>query len=258
VYSCSALSNAATLAGCRPMFLDVAPDQPIVTPENLSQSGADIVVATHMFGIPIDLRGLSGTLIEDCAQALGARVGDRAVGLQGIVACYSFAATKLMTSGGQGGMIVAMDSAVIAAVRDYRQFDLRRDRRPRFNFQMTDMQAAIGRVQLARLPLFLERRAKIFARYRTHGIELLESGDEVIPVRFRAVLRCEDPAGLISRLAAAGISAIIPVEAWELLDSEGHYSNALDLCRTSVSIPIHPSMTDADVDRVAEGVMRCR
>jgi len=99
-----------------------------------------------MFGIPVDLTDFKSKItIEDCAQALGAKVNGVPVGLQGNVGIYSFYATKLITSGGQCGMLVCKDKSLVDKVKDYREFDYRQDRKYRFNFQMTDLQAAIGR-----------------------------------------------------------------------------------------------------------------
>ena len=96
-------------------------------------------------------------VIEDCAQSLGASIDNKKTGIIGKVGIFSFYTTKLMTSGGQGGMFVSKDKNLVDKVRDYREFDCRRDKKHRFNFQMTDLQASIGRVQLKQLPLFLER-----------------------------------------------------------------------------------------------------
>jgi perosamine synthetase len=257
VYSCSALSNAAALAGARMTFLDVAPDQPNVAGAQISGAAADIVVAAHMFGIPIDLPSKSSPIIvEDCAQAVGARYDDgRPVGFRGSIATFSFYATKLMTSGGQGGMVVSRDLGLAAAARDYRQFDQRHDRIPRFNFQMTDLQAAIGRVQLKRLPQLLARRARIFERYKATGITLADSPvAAAAPVRFRAVMRHDKPEDVIQTLAAQGVTAIVPVEDWELLDSPEAYPNARRFARTSVSLPIHPHLEDDQIDRIADAL----
>ena len=80
-----------------------------------------------------------------------------------------------MTTGGQGGAVISRDKALIEKVRDYRQFDGRDDAKLRFNFQMTDMQAAVGRVQLGKLPEFLEQREHLFGIYREAGLDLLGS-----------------------------------------------------------------------------------
>lgn len=245
VYSCAALPDAVTLAGGRSLYMDVALGSPNVAPEEIASVAVDVVVAAHMFGNPIDLRTTGDTLVvEDCAQALVAKVGGVPVGLHGAIGIYSFYATKLITAGGQGGMVVSSNRAIVDAVRDYRQFDHRADRTPRFNFQMTDIQAAIARAQLSRLDSFLSRRAEIFNRYREAGVTLLDAPGAV---RFRVVLRTTEPEKVIARLAEAGVSAIIPVETWEILDCPEAYPFALDMARTTVSLPVYPSLSDKEL-----------
>ena len=255
-YACAALSNATQLCGAIPKYVDNAAGSPNIERAALSPGALAIVV--HMFGMPLDVRNAGATVIEDCAQALGARVGNMPVGLQGVAGVFSFYATKLMTSGGQGGMVVSRDKAMIDEIRDYREFDCRADHRPRFNFQMTDLAAAIGRVQLQKLPAFLARRQEIFQRYRQAGIPLLGSalGGDLAEVRYRAVVLASSPERLIASLADAGIKAIVPVETWELQDEPAHYPNALALTRQTVSIPLFPSLTDGEVEQVIAATLR--
>jgi perosamine synthetase len=132
-------------------------------------------------------------------------------------------------------MVVSKDRAIIDAVRDYRQFDCRRDSKVRFNFQMTDLQAAIGRVQLRRLPEFLAGRQRIFEKYSRSGMQLLDASPLDVhhpaPVRYRAVLKTATPQRRPESLP-----------------------HALELSRTTVSLPIYPSLSDAAADRVIAAV----
>lgn len=255
VYACSALRNAVVMAGGREILLDVVPDSPLLAPAAIASSGAEIAIVPHMFGLPVDLSGLGGVdVVEDCAQAMGASVNGIPVGLQGKVGVYSFYATKLMTSGGQGGMLVSHDKALVDSVRDYRDFDCRRDRMPRFNFQMTDLQAAVGRAQLRKLPSFLVQRAELFERYRQAGLSVLDVHGNVLPIRYRAVLKTDRPRQVIETLATRGVKAIVPVEDWELLGGGDSFPHALELSRQSVSLPLYPTLPDEAVEAIIAGV----
>lgn len=255
VYACSALRNAVVMAGGREILLDVAQGSPNLAPDAVTASGAGIAIVPHMFGLPVDLSGTGkADVVEDCAQAIGASVDGLPVGLQGKLGIYSFYATKLMTSGGQGGMLVSRDKALVDSVRDYRDFDCRRDRMPRFNFQMTDLQAAVGRAQLHKLPSFLARRAELFERYRQAGLPLLDVHGRAVPIRYRAVLKTDRPRQVIDALAARGVKAIVPVEDWELLREGEAFPHALKLSRRSVSLPLYPTLPDAAVKAIIDGV----
>lgn len=257
-YSCAALSNAVIMAGGIPVHIDVACGSAGIDLAEVATRDADIVVVAHMFGIPLRCspRELSTPVIEDCAQSLGARIDGQPVGLQGAIGIFSFYATKMITSGGQGGMLVSRDRALVDAVRDYREFDSRHDCRPRFNFQMTDLQAAIGRTQLQQLESFLTLRAANSARYEEAGLPLWpqQLGSGITPCHYRAILRVNEPERLIAELKQAGIRSIIPIEDWELLGCPESLTNALALTRSTVSLPVHPLLTRGEIDRIIGAV----
>jgi len=256
-YACAALRNAVGMVGGQCVYLDCKKGTPNVDVEAAARAEVDILIAPSMYGIPVDLpENRNFKLVEDLAQAIGATVNGQRIGLRGEVGICSFYATKLMTTGGQGGAVISRDKALIDQVRDYREFDSRDDTKLRFNFQMTDMQAAIGRVQLDRLPEFLMQREKWFLMYLDAGLSLLDSSqlDNVKPVRFRIVMQCKEPPKVIDLLASAGIRAIVPIEERELLDESRLYPCALDLTSTTVSLPAYPSLHANDVVEIARYV----
>jgi len=256
VYSCSALRNAVGLIGGECNYLDCEEGSPNVDVSAAIRARVDILIAPSMFGIPIDLPDSSDlTMIEDIAQSIGAMVSGKRIGLRGEVGVCSFYATKLLTSGGQGGAVISRNRTLVERVRDYREFDCRDDALLRFNFQMTDLQAAVGRVQLKRLPEFLARREKWFQMYKSAGLDLLDrSGPGVQPVRYRIVMRCAKPASVIAALALANIGAIVPIEERELLDEPRLYPAALALAKATVSLPCYPALREEDVIQIARAV----
>lgn len=253
VYVCSSLRHAVGMAGAEEDLCDVQNFFPQADLSNVPEG--DALIQPHLFGraapIPKDFKG---AVIEDCAQAIGATRHGDCVGTIGTIGVYSFYATKMMTSGGQGGMLVSRDRALVDNARDFREFDGRRDRKKRFNFQMTDLQAAVGRVQLSKLNSFCMRREQIFQKYREAGIPLLdveEKGCE--PVRYRALFSCTQPEGFCRHMAAHGISCILPLKKWELLGPADQFPKAARWSQTLVSLPCYPSLKDTDVNKVIEG-----
>jgi perosamine synthetase len=254
VYACAALRNAVGLIQGESVYLDCEKGGPNVDMSAATQAGLDILIAPSMFGIPVKLPNKNNfEVVEDIAQSIGASISGDRIGLRGKVGICSFYATKLLTSGGQGGAIISRDKSIIDKIRDYREFDCRDDIKLRFNFQMTDIQAAIGRIQLNKLPKFLEHRARLFEIYREAGLDLIGSvTDELrLPVRYRAVMRCTEPKRLIEALHHAGIYAIIPIEHWELLDVPEKYPVAEKITYTTVSLPIYPALKDRDAEKIA-------
>ena len=149
VYLCSAVKNAVHLAGSYEKLIDTDTEYPNISYKTISNKFS---IIPHMFGIPNDLQKFKGNnYIEDCAQSLGAKVSEKFCGTIGLCGVFSFYATKMITTG-QGGMVVSNNKDLINAIKDYREFDCRKDKKYRFNFQMTDLQASIGRVQLKKLP----------------------------------------------------------------------------------------------------------
>ena len=260
-YACDALHHAVTRCGATPVLADA-------DPETLGPSAKDAarrrtrrtraVVVVHPFGLAVGLEeflALGVPVIEDCAQAIGAVADGRPAGSRGALAVCSFYATKLLTTG-EGGA-VAGPAAPVARVRDARDYDEREDLAPRFNYKLTDMQAALGRSQLARLDAFVARRRAVAARYRA---ALAGVGRCHVPadlgerhVYHRFVVRVERPLGpLIARLAARGIAARRPVfrPIHRALGLDG-YPEADRLWETCLSLPCYPLLSDAEADAVA-------
>ncbi|BDH61937.1 aminotransferase DegT [Lysinibacillus sp. PLM2] len=254
-YTCSALRNASTLARAKSFLVDSQINSPNIDIE-LIDKNVDIAIVPHMFGIPqiIYPKHKSIRIIEDCAQSLGAKVKGSNVGIQGDVGVFSFYATKLITSGGQGGMIVSKDSTLIQEIKDYRLFDRRSDSKIRFNFQMTDLQAAIGTTQLRQLPQFIARREEIFEQYCSAGLPLIDGPPNTKAVRFRAILNTSKQDEVISALQNNNITAVIPIKESELIESLDKYQNALYWTKNTVSLPIYPTLKDNDVKRIIEVV----
>ena len=257
-YVCSALKNAVSLMGGKGLQIDVEKNSPNVMIDNSTLEGK-ISIIPHMFGIPIDLSKFTKyQIIEDCAQALGAKVNNSYVGLQGNVAIFSFYATKLITSGGQGGMLISKNKEIVDAVKDYREFDYRKDKKNRFNFQMTEIQAAIGRAQLKKLPYFVKRREEIFSRYVDEtGLKFMTSDKpNITPVRYRAIAFHNEVDRLMKHLNEYGIESKIPIEDWELLGEKSLYENALSLTKKTISLPIYPSLKDEQVNEIITAIKK--
>jgi dTDP-4-amino-4,6-dideoxygalactose transaminase len=194
-------------------------------------------------------------LVEDCAQTLGAVLGDRPVGARAGLAVCSFYATKLLTTG-EGGAVTGR-ADLVARARDARDYDERDDLAPRFNYKMTDMQAALGRSQLLRLDAFIARRRAVAARYRAALARAprcrvpSEAGERHVFHRF--VVAVEAPLDpVLSHLERRGVTARRPVfrPIHRALGLSG-YPNAERLWAQSLSLPCYPSLTDGEADTAA-------
>ena len=194
-HSFVATANAVVAAGARPVFVDVRPGTLGMDPAALERAitpRTRAILCVHQIGIPCDLerimaiadaRGLP--VVEDAACAIGSELRwqgrwERIGRPRGLVACFSFHPRKVVTTG-DGGMLTTGDDAIAARLRLLRQHamtisDTARHEsqtvvfeqylEPAFNFRMTDLQAAIGRVQLARLDDIVAERRRLASVYQ--------------------------------------------------------------------------------------------
>jgi len=253
-YTCSVLRNTINFVGNQETILDISPNSPNIDVNEISKTKSKIAIIPHMYGIPVDFTTLqSTTVIEDCAQSLGAELHGKYVGLHGELGIFSFHATKLITSGGQGGMIISKNKTLLDKIRDLREYG-KQDKTLRLNFQMTDLQAAIGREQLKKLPSFLQRRSEIFEMYKESGLDLLDvipNKKHIIkPKRYRAIMRTKRPEHIIKVLASENIRATVLIDSLGLLGDPNSFPNASQLSLESVSLPIFPSLLDNDVYKI--------
>ena len=107
-YVCSAVRNAIGMVGGKEYFVDNKKDSPNLNFDTIKNESVGIAIIPHMFGIPSEIKNHNKLkIIEDCAQSLGAKINEKYVGTVGDVGIFSFYATKLMTTSGQGGMFVS-------------------------------------------------------------------------------------------------------------------------------------------------------
>jgi perosamine synthetase len=193
-HSFVATGNCIRYCGATPVFVDIDPDTYNIDPDRVSEAitpRTRAIIAVHQMGMPCDLAALAAlaarhgvVLIEDAACAAGSEIrlndGWGRIGRPlGLIACFSFHPRKVITTG-EGGMLTTADAELDRRFRLLRQHgmnvpDTVRHGSPQvifetyltvgFNYRMTDIQAAIGRKQLQRLPELVSRRRRLAARY---------------------------------------------------------------------------------------------
>ena len=260
VYSCCSLRNACHLINAKPVYLDSSLESPNIEIDSFANKKLDILIAPSIYGIPINLKKENSfKIIEDISQSFGSSIGQKKIGLRGEIGVCSFAATKLMTSGGQGGVIFSKKKQLIEELKDYRDFDNRDDKKIRFNFLMTNMQAAVGRVQLKKLPKFLQKRDKIFKVYKDKGLNLIDCQSKLVnPVRPRAILNTNEPKKMVAKLKENYISSIVPLRTGELLDDKKMYKNAKMFTESTVAIPIYPDLSISKAKMIADTILKIK
>lgn len=267
-------STAILACGAVPLYADVEPGRLLLSIEALDRVLAQrprALVATHLYGqlcaieeIAERCRSAGVALVEDCAQAHGARRGGHVAGAFGDVGCYSFYPTKNLGALGDGGALVTNDAALAARLRALRQYGwsgkYQVDLAGGCNSRLDELQAAVLNSELPLLDGRNARRREIGARYlaglRHPAIAPIARGGED-DVFHLFVLRCPRRDDLRAHLAAHGVQSEIhypiPDHRQPGLSLGGATPALPDTeraCAEVLSLPCHPALTDAEIDHV--------
>jgi dTDP-3-amino-3,4,6-trideoxy-alpha-D-glucose transaminase len=235
-------------------------------------------VPVHLFGQALDLDALAKLqsdfglrIVEDCAQSIGATFHGRKTGSVGQLAATSFYPTKNLGAMGDGGAILTANAATAEkarALRDYGQSAKYKHDLVGYNSRLDELHAAIlNRAALPRLARWIERRRAVAAAYH-HGIRHPEvrllPPDEgccwhLFPTFVDPYQRDSYLAHLKASGVGTGIHYPIPIPEQAALRDQPHelageYSVARHLCASEVSLPIHPYLTDSDIEQVIAAV----
>lgn len=299
-YSFIATANAIRYCGATPVFVDVQPDSFNIDPNAVEPAigpRTRAVLVVHQFGMPCDLRavldvaGRHGVpVIEDAACAVGSEIEwngqwERIGRPHGLVACFSFHPRKLLSTG-DGGMLTTADAALDRQFRLLRHHGMSVSDTVRhasatvideeypvlgFNYRMTDIQAAIGREQLKRLPSIVARRRELATRYHAgldccSGVQLTREPSwartnwqsYIIRVergRQRAVMQQLLDEGISTRRGAMNAHAegAYPSGTWR---SAGPLACSEDAQQRGIVLPLFHQLSEPNQDRVIDHVRR--
>ena len=301
-YTFAATAEVIRYLGADPLFVDVSEETMNIDPDAVEAALAECgrsgrvvsaLLPVHVAGLPCDMDSLGSMarrygvpVVEDAAHAFPVLSGGRFVGGLGDAGVYSFYATKTITTG-EGGMLVTDRDDVARRARIMRLHGIDRDVwnrytapgaswkydvvEPGFKYNMTDISAAIGRVQLRRARDFLARRAAIASRYREAFADLdfirLPQAPEshawhLFILRIREEKLSVDRDAFAEELSRRGIGVsvhFIPLHIMSYYrDRYGYtpqsFPRAMECYRTSLSIPLSPALSDEEVERVIRAV----
>ena len=273
-FTFAATGNAVALTGATPVFVDIEPQHfcldPLAVEAAIGPRTAGIM-PVHLYGHPADMTAISAVaarhglaVYEDAAQAHGAELDGRQVGTFGDFAMFSLYPTKNMTSG-EGGMDACATDEIARAIRLLRNQGMERRYENEvigFNCRMTDVHAAIGRVQLTRLAGWTAQR-QANARFYDEtliGVQTPPVATGATHVYHQYTVRVSsDRDGFVKALLDehdVGSGVYYPTPTHRLPS----FAQALDLPESEraanevLSLPVHPSLTQDDLHRVAEAV----
>jgi dTDP-3-amino-3,4,6-trideoxy-alpha-D-glucose transaminase len=279
-----ATAEGVSLAGARPVLVDVDPSTHLITADAVAAAITEktrAVIPVHLMGSTVDMDAILDVtrpaglkVIEDTAQAHGAFLGGRRVGSIGDVGCFSFYPTKNLGGWGDGGAIVTNDPEVAQNVKLLRSHG----ESPRYHHRMVGttarldaLQAALLRVKLRRLDAANDARRRLGAALREGlagtSVQLPDparpDGDHVYHL---FIVRTTQRDALREHLDAHGVSSAVhypfPIhrtEAYADLGlAEGSLPVAERLAEEILTLPLYPTMSDQDVTRIVDAVRAFR
>jgi dTDP-4-amino-4,6-dideoxygalactose transaminase len=270
-YSFVATVGCIARLGAKPVFVDIDPDTFNIDPTRLEgaiTSATRAILPVHLFGCPVDLdaivnvaRAKSIPVVEDAAQAIGARFHDRAVGNAGAMGCFSFFPAKNLGCAGDGGLVVTNDQILAERLRILRTHGSRK----RYSYELVGMnsrldalQAAILRVKLPYLNRWTEARRRnaenYVALFSEFGLENMvripKAPKYACHVYNQFTIRTPNRDALRSHLSACGIPTEIyypsPLHLQPAFAYLGHrpgdYPESERACEEALSLPIYPEL----------------
>jgi len=270
-YTCPSVAMPILYVYGKPIFVDIEKDYNISLKDIESRltEKTKVVVVPHMFGLPADIGPIRDFceekdifLIEDCAQSLGARYDRKKVGIYGDISIFSFYSAKMITSI-KGGMTCSRDRELIENIKELRYIDRPwdlEDKRIRFNYIMSDIEASVGREQLKKLNGFIKRRRWIASIYHENlkNVILPIEGEGKKHVYSRFVIRSsKSPEDVIREMEKEDITCrrmyVPPLHERRIFKSKHQkLNNTQMIINSSVSLPIFPGMSEQDVLFVSE------
>lgn len=283
-----ASASSVVNAGAKPVFADVNRDSQNITPETVAPlitANTKAIIAVHLAGWPCDMGGLSALakplgikLIEDCAQAHGAALNGAPVGGLGDVAAWSFCQDKIMTTGGEGGMVTCNDENIwrrMWAFKDHGkswEAVYERQHKPGFrwlhesigtNWRLTEMQSAIGRIQLGRMEDWQAKRAAnaegIMEAARANPLfRVPELPNSALHAWYKAYVFVKGDAALRDRIMADINAQGVPCFSGSCSEiyREKAFSGlsdrlpvAQELGETSLMFLVHPTLSQAEIEK---------
>ncbi len=284
-----ATANAVAYTGATPVFADIESlERPLIDPDAVAAlvgPRTKAICAVHYAGYVADmvaLRRISDrhglALVEDAAHSPGARSPEGPAGSLGDISCFSFFSNKNLVTG-EGGMATSDDEHLVSRMRLLRAHGMTATSWDRerghasgydvvergYNYRPSELEAALGLVQLGKLPGLLARRRELVARYRAGLAGIPEAGFIPFSLEEDALGSCHilplvtpDPDAredVRAAAAAAGVQTSVhyqPVHRFAVFQPQDELPVTEEYALREVTLPLYPAMADADVDRVLE------
>lgn len=267
---------AIRMAGGIPVFCDVDKHTALMDLDKLSfclSEKTKAIVPVHLYGNVVDVDKIYDIvgnrnifIVEDCAQAHGAKMGNRMAGTFGDASAFSFYPTKNLGAYGDAGICFCLDSSLAAEMRKIRMYglqDLYNSEREGINSRMDEIQAAILNVKLPYLPLYVDKRIKLANLYNellNPNIQRIWVGRDVSHAYHLFVIRVGNRDEIMVNLANIGVETYVhyskPVHLMSAYQFLGYSKGSLPvtegLSKEVLSLPLYPELDESLVNFVCK------
>ncbi len=271
---------AISYVGATPVFVDIDPQRRALDPAQVEAAvtpHTKAIIPVHIFGMPADMDALNVIarnhklfIVEDAAQAHGARYKGKRVGQFGAISCFSFYPTKNLGAYGEGGALLTNDDKLAArarSLREHAQSARYVHEEVGYNYRMDSFQAAVLRVKLKRLDAWNAAREAHARRYTellaatSYGLPAVPTDSN--PVWHCYVIECENRDRVRATLTDAGIDTAVnypvPLHLQPVYRSLGYHRGDLPvaerLCARCLSLPIYPELSPTHIRAVADALL---
>jgi dTDP-4-amino-4,6-dideoxygalactose transaminase len=268
-FTCAALLNAILYIRAKPVIVDVDLDDFNIDFKEVKKyisKKTKAIIVPHMFGYPAknikEIIELGIPVIEDTTQSIGAKIDGEMVGKFGIINVLSFYATKLITTFGEGGIILTNNKKIYSIIKDLKEYDKKRKFKLRYNYKLSEVQAIMGLQQIEKIEYFVNRRRKLFEYYKNRlknckNIKIFEPLKNTEPVFYRFIIQITDKENIdeiIANYKKFDIEVAKPI----FLPLDKYYygkficKNSELLYNTTLSLPIYPSLNEKEVNYISK------
>jgi len=278
-----ATANSVAYTGAKVVLVDVSDDTWTIDPHRIDAAitrKTKAIIAVHLYGHPCDMdpilemaRRHRIRVIEDAAEAHGAKYKGKRVGALGDAGCLSFYGNKVITTG-EGGMVLTNDAAIDERIRFLRDHSMHKKKRyyhPEigYNYRMTNMQAAVGCAQMKRLTAVLSAKRKLAKMYsqrlrQIEGIRLPPEQSWARNIFWMYTIVVEPSFGatsveLAKRLDSDGVDtrrAFVPMHLLPMYPTRKRFPVSERISQNALSLPSAPNLVEDDIDYICERIRR--